>query len=74
MSVDRKGRRGLYVVLGGVACEVLGFVLLSRGSMTLAPALLIGSFGVMGLGIWLVRVWRRPPNLAPPVEGEPTAP
>jgi hypothetical protein len=48
-----KGKRGLYVVLGGVACEVLGFVLLSQGSMTLAPLLLIGSFVVMGVGIWL---------------------
>jgi len=63
MSADKKveamqagpprGRRGLYLVLAGVACEVLGFVLLSKGSMTAAPALLIGSFGVMGLGIWL---------------------
>lgn len=48
-----KGKRGIYVVLAGVACEALGFVLLSRGSMTAAPALLIGSFGVMGVGIWL---------------------
>jgi hypothetical protein len=47
-----KGKRGLYVVLVGVACEVLGFVLLSRGSMTAAPVLLIGSFFVMGMGIW----------------------
>jgi hypothetical protein len=45
-------KRGLILVLAGVACEVLGFVLLSQGSMTAAPALLIGSFGVMGLGIW----------------------
>ena len=46
-------KKGLYVVLAGVACEALGFVLLSRGSMTAAPALLIGSFVVMGLGIWV---------------------
>ena len=52
-GAPHSGKRGLYLVLAGVGCEVLGFVLLSRGSMTAAPALLIGSFGVMGLGIWL---------------------
>jgi len=46
-------RTGVYVVLGGVAAEILGFVLLAQGSMTLAPLLLVGSFPVMGLGIWL---------------------
>jgi len=46
-------RAGLYVVLGGVAAEILGFVLLAQGSMTLAPLLLVGSFPVMGLGIWM---------------------
>lgn len=46
-------RAGLYVVLGGVAAEILGFVLLAQGSMTAAPLLLVGSFPVMGLGIWM---------------------
>lgn len=46
-------RAGLYVVFLGLACEALGFVLLSRGSMTAAPLLLVGSFAVMGLGIWI---------------------
>jgi hypothetical protein len=46
-------RSGLYVVLGGAAAEIFGFVLLAQGSMTLAPLLLVGSFPVMGLGIWM---------------------
>jgi hypothetical protein len=46
-------KTGLYVVIAGVACEVLGFVLLAQGSMTAAPALIIGSFVVMGVGIWM---------------------
>jgi hypothetical protein len=46
-------RAGLYVLLGGVAAEALGFALLARGSMTLAPLLLVGSFPAMGLGIWM---------------------
>jgi hypothetical protein len=44
-------RAGLYVVFAGVACEALGFLLLSRGSMTAAPLLIVGSFVVMGVGI-----------------------
>ena len=48
-----KKKTGLWFVLGGVACEALGFVLLSQGSMTAAPMLIIGSFAVMGLGIWI---------------------
>jgi hypothetical protein len=47
------GRLGLYVVFIGIACEALGFVLLSRGSTTAAPLLLVGGFAVMGLGIWI---------------------
>ena len=46
-------RTGLYVLAAGVACELLGFLLLAKGSMTLAPALLVGSFVVMGIGIAL---------------------
>lgn len=48
-----KKKTGLYVVFAGVACEALGFVLLAHGSMTAAPALIIGSFVVMGVGIWM---------------------
>jgi len=48
-----KRRTGLYVVAAGAACEALGFVLLSRGSMTAAPVLIIGAFVVMGAGIWI---------------------
>jgi len=42
---------GLMVTLAGVATEALGFVLLGQGSMTAAPALIVGSFVVMGVGI-----------------------
>jgi hypothetical protein len=44
-------RAGLMVTLAGVATEALGFVLLGQGSMTAAPALIVGSFVVMGVGI-----------------------
>ena len=44
---------GMRVVLGGVVCEILGFVLLAHGSMTAAPLLIVGSFVVMGVGIWI---------------------
>lgn len=47
------GKKGLYVLLGGIATEALGFVLLSQGSMTAAPILICGSFVVMGVGIWM---------------------
>jgi hypothetical protein len=46
-------RTGLYVVFAGVACEGAGFVLLGQGSTTAAPLLIIGSFLVMGVGIWI---------------------
>lgn len=51
--VAKKNRTGLYVVFAGVACEALGFILLSQGSMDAAPALICGSFVVMGIGIWI---------------------
>ncbi len=51
MSAPNK--KGLYVLIAGIACEALGFVLLAQGSMTAAPALLVGSFVVMGIGIWM---------------------
>jgi hypothetical protein len=46
-------KSGLYVLWAGIATEALGFVLLSQGSMTAAPALIVGSFLVMGIGIWI---------------------
>ncbi|MGH7442748.1 MAG: hypothetical protein ACREKE_08765 [bacterium] len=49
----RPKRVGLALFLAGVACEGLGFLILAHGSMDLAPALLVGSFGVMAWGIWL---------------------
>lgn len=52
-TVPAKNKTGLYVVFAGVACEALGFVLLSQGSITAAPILIIGSFAVMGAGIWI---------------------
>ena len=52
-AASPKKKTGLWVLLGGVAVEGLGFLLLSRGSMTAAPALLVGSFGVMAVGIWI---------------------
>jgi hypothetical protein len=52
-AVVVKKKTGLYVVFAGIACEVLGFVLLSKGSMDAAPALICGSFVVMGIGIWI---------------------
>jgi hypothetical protein len=53
MSEAPKKRTGLYVLWAGIAAEALGFVLLSQGSMTAAPALIVGSFVVMGIGIWI---------------------
>jgi hypothetical protein len=53
MSEATVGKKGLYVLLGGIATEALGFVLLSQGSMTAAPILICGSFVVMGIGIWM---------------------
>ncbi len=50
------GRRPLLgpgIFSAGIACEALGFILLARGSVDLAPALLVGSFGVMAWGVWL---------------------
>jgi hypothetical protein len=52
-SVVAKKKTGLYVALAGVATEALGFVLLSHGSMDAAPALICGSFVIMGIGIWI---------------------
>lgn len=46
-------RTGLYVLSAGVACEALGMALLSQGSTTAAPLLIVGSFVVMGIGIWI---------------------
>lgn len=51
--VVAKKKTGLYVVFAGIACEALGFLLLSQGSITAAPILIVGSFAVMGVGIWI---------------------
>jgi len=52
-STAPQNKNGLYVVFAGVACEALGFLLLSQNSITAAPILIIGSFAVMGVGIWI---------------------
>ena len=52
-STAPKNKTGLYVVFAGVACEAVGFLLLSQNSITAAPILIIGSFVVMGIGIWI---------------------
>ena len=46
-------KSGLYLLWAGIACEALGFLLLSKGSMDAAPALICGSFIVMGIGLWI---------------------
>jgi hypothetical protein len=52
-AAPKPRRTGLWVVWAGVACETLGFVLLGGGSDTAAPLLIVGSFAVMGAGIWI---------------------
>lgn len=51
-KIQRK-RSGLFVVWGGIATLGLGYLLLSKGSITAAPILIIGSFVIMVLGILL---------------------
>ena len=58
MSVDPKPKlqrrkTGLYTVFGGIGVLVLGYLALAQGSITLAPILIVGSFGIMALGIAL---------------------
>jgi hypothetical protein len=51
-KIQRK-RTGLYVVWGGVAVLGLGYLLLAKGSITLAPILIIGAFFILAAGILL---------------------
>jgi hypothetical protein len=51
-KLQRK-RTGLFVVWGGIATLALGYIILARGSITLAPILIIGSFFILALGIVL---------------------
>ena len=46
-------RAGLYTVLGGIAALIAGYACLGLGSITVAPALIIGAFAVMAIGIYL---------------------
>jgi hypothetical protein len=49
----QRRKTGLYVVWGGIATLALGYLFLAKGSITLAPILIIGSFVVMVVGIML---------------------
>ena len=51
-KIQRK-RSGLIVVWGGVATLGLGYILLAKGSITLAPILIIGAFVILAIGILL---------------------
>lgn len=51
-KVQRK-KTGLYVVGAGIATLTLGYILLSQGSITAAPILIIGSFFILAIGILL---------------------
>jgi hypothetical protein len=51
-KVQRK-KTGLVVVAGGIATLGLGYFLLSKGSITAAPILIIGSFVILAVGILL---------------------
>lgn len=51
-KVQRR-KTGLYVVFGGIGVLSLGYILLAQGSITAAPILIVGSFGVMAAGILL---------------------
>ena len=58
MANDQKAktqrkRTGLFVVWGGIALLALGYVVLSKGSITLAPIMILGSFVVLFVGILL---------------------
>jgi uncharacterized membrane protein YidH (DUF202 family) len=51
-KIQRK-RSALAVLSGGIAILTLGYFLLSKGSDTLAPVLIIASFVTLASGIWL---------------------
>jgi hypothetical protein len=50
---SKRRSRGLAVVWGGIAVLALGYLLLAKGSITLAPILIIGSFAILAAGILL---------------------
>lgn len=50
---QQKRRTGLYVVIGGITMLILGYLLLAQGSITAAPLLIVGSLGVLVVGIFL---------------------
>jgi hypothetical protein len=49
------GRRkaGLGLILGGTALLAAGYVCLGLGSITMAPAMIIGALVLMMVGIWI---------------------
>jgi hypothetical protein len=47
----QRKKSGLFVAGAGIAVLALGYVLLSKGSITAAPILIIGSFVLMAVGI-----------------------
>ena len=44
-------KAGLYTIGAGITTLALGYVLLGKGSTTLAPVMIIGAFVIMGVGI-----------------------
>lgn len=51
-KIQRK-KTGLYVVGAGIAVLTIGYIVLAKGSITLAPILIIGSFVILAVGILL---------------------
>jgi hypothetical protein len=51
-KVEKK-KTGLIVAWSGIGILVLGYIFLAKGSITLAPILIIGSFFVMAAGIFM---------------------
>lgn len=52
-EVRPRKKTGMYVVGAGIAVLALGYLLLSKGSITIAPMLIIGAFVVMAVGIMI---------------------
>jgi hypothetical protein len=52
---DLAGRRkaGLGVILGAAVLLAAGYISLSLGSITVAPAMIIGALVLMAVGIWI---------------------
>ena len=49
----QRKKTGLFVVSAGIATLCLGYILLSKGSITAAPILIVGSFVILAAGIML---------------------